>query len=435
VPVPRARHGPQPVVEVSLSVLRFPDTDRLPPARSPYEAELGRGHVALRFPATLEREYRKSHLDRVAPRVRAWQAALLAMVLVTSAYRLVLLGGYGLNLETLLRMGVLLPASLAMVAAAWSRGYVARYLRTALFGSLVASVAVAALVAQLMAEGSGTALVFLSTFLFGSLFLSGLMCFDAVLVAAVGLLAFGAAGSFHGLGVLDLGYDGALLALVAGVGAWIACGVEASNRRFFLERGRLGDLAERDGLTALRNRRSFDEHLLRVWQQSLRDRSAIAVLLIDIDHFKSFNDGYGHQAGDACLRHVAQLVQGFARRPLDVAARYGGEELAIVLYQVSVEHAMAVAEQLRASVEAANIEHRDAPVRGQVTVSVGVSWLEATLERSPHEAVQLADQALYAAKLGGRNLVRFGGRDESPANAPAAGPRRVAAVSRVAGTP
>jgi hypothetical protein len=70
-----------------------------------------------------------------------------------------------------------------------------------------------------------------------------------------------------------------------------------------------------------------------------------------------------------------------------------------------------------------------------VTVSVGVSWLEATLERSPHEAVQLADQALYAAKLGGRNLVRFGGRDESPANAPAAGPRRVAAVSRVAGTP
>ena len=416
-------------------MLRFPDTDRLPPPRSAYEAELERGVVALRFPAPLEREFRKVHLARIASRVRAWQAALLLVVVVSCIYRLGLLGGLAPNFETLLRLGVLLPASVAMFAAAWSRRFATTYLRTALFGSMVVSVASSALVAQLVAEGSGSALAFLTTNAFATFFLAGLLFFDALLVAALGVVAFVAAGSFHGLGAVELAYCGTLLALVVAVGTYIAHGVEESNRRFFLERGRLGDLAERDGLTGLRNRRAFDEHLVRVWQQSLRDRSAIAVLLIDIDHFKSFNDGYGHQSGDACLRHVAQLVQGFARRPLDVAARYGGEELAIVLYQVGVEHAMAVAEQLRASVEAARIEHREAPVRGQVTVSVGVSWLEATLERSPHEAVQLADQALYAAKLGGRNLVRFGGRDESPANAPAAGPRRVAAVSRVAGTP
>ncbi|MCP5470658.1 MAG: GGDEF domain-containing protein [Sinobacteraceae bacterium] len=384
------------------------------PPRSAYEAELERGLVALRFPAALEREFRKLHLMRVASRVRAWQAVLLVVVVVSSIYRLGMLGGFGLNFETLLRCGVLLPACVAMSAAAWSQKYTTVYMRTALFGSMVMSVAASALVAQLVGEGSGSAIAFLTTIAFATFFLAGLLFFDALLVAVLGVVAFIAAGSFYGMAPIDLIYCSALLALVAGMGTYIAHGVEQSNRRFFLERGRLGDLAERDGLTGLRNRRAFDDHLVRVWQQSLRDRSAIAVLMIDLDHFKSYNDSYGHQAGDACLRHVAQLVQGFARRPLDVAARYGGEELAIVLYQVTTEHAMAVAEQLRASVEASRIEHREAPVRGQVTVSVGVAWMEASLERSPDEAVQLADQALYGAKLRGRNLVRVVGSDEAP---------------------
>jgi diguanylate cyclase (GGDEF)-like protein len=413
-------------------VLSFPDSERAPAQRSAYEAELERGLVALRFPAPLEREFRKVHLERVASRVRAWQATLLLIVLLSSSYRLVLLGGLGPNFETLLRVGVLLPACLAMVAAAWSRKFESTYLRTALFGSMVVAVASSALVAQIVAEGDGAALAFLTTNAFATFFLAGLLFFDALLVAALGVVGFVAAGSFYGLSTSQLAYDGALLALVVAVGTFIAYGVEETNRRFFLERGRLGDLAERDGLTGLRNRRAFDEHLVRVWQQSLRDRSSLAVLLIDLDHFKAYNDSYGHQAGDACLRHVAGVVQGFARRPLDVAARYGGEELAIVLYQVTADHALAVAEQLRAAIEAAGIEHREAPRLGQVTVSIGVAWVEATLERSPEEAVQLADQALYAAKLGGRNLVRFVGRDDAPVFA--AGLRRLP-FSRPAGTP
>jgi diguanylate cyclase (GGDEF)-like protein len=396
-------------------VLQFPDPERLNnPTPSSYEAELERGRVTLRFPAQLEHEFRKVHLERVASRVRAWQVALLVIVVASSAYRLGLLGGLGPNLETALRVGVLLPACFSMLFAAWSTKFNSRYLRTALFGSMVVSVASSALVAQVVAEGGESALAFLTTNAFATFFLAGLLFYDALLVAALGVLTFVVAGSYHGLPLDRLLYDGALLALVAGVGTFIAYGVEESNRRFFLERGRLGDLAERDGLTGLRNRRAFDEHLLRVWQQSLRDRSSLAVLLIDLDHFKRYNDTYGHQAGDACLRHVAQIVQQFSRRPLDVAARYGGEELAIVLYQVTSEHAAMVAEQLRASVEAARLEHRDAPIRGQVTVSVGVAWLDATLDRAPEEAVKLADQALYAAKLGGRNIVRIVGRDEPP---------------------
>lgn len=413
-------------------MIRFPDSERPSSSRSAYETELERGLVALRFPAALEREFRKVHLDRVAYRVRAWQATLLVIVLLSSSYRLGLLGGLGPNFETLLRVGVLLPACLAMVAAAWSRKFESTYLRTALFGSMVVAVVSSALVAQIVAEGDAAALAFLTTNAFATFFLAGLLFFDALLVAALGVVAFIAAGSFYGLPTPKLAYDGALLALVVAVGTYIAYGVEESNRRFFLERGRLGDLAERDGLTGLRNRRAFDEHLGRVWQQSLRDRSSLAVLLIDLDHFKAYNDSYGHQAGDACLRHVAEVVQGFARRPLDVAARYGGEELAIVLYQVTAEHALAVAEQLRAAIEAARIEHREAPRLGQVTVSIGVAWVEATLERSPDVAVQLADQALYAAKLGGRNLVRFVGRDDAPVFA--GGLRRLP-VSRPAGTP
>lgn len=414
-------------------MLRFADSPNPAQPRSSYENELERGHVALRFPPALEREYRKAHLERVQSRVRAWHLALLVVVLGSSVYRLLVLGGLGPNLETLLRVGVLLPAALTLAVACWGRGFGSTYLRTALFGSMVVSVASSALIAQVVAEGSGAALAFLTTYAFATFFLAGLLFFDALLVAALGVVGFVAAASFHGLPPAQLAYDGTLLALVVAVGTYIAHGVEQGNRRSFLERGRLGDLAERDGLTGLRNRRSFDEHLVRVWQQSLRDRSAIAVLLIDLDHFKSYNDSYGHQAGDACLRHVAQLVQDAARRPLDVAARYGGEELAIVLYQVTSEHALAVAEQLRASVEAARIEHREAPVRGQVTISVGLAWMEATLERSPEEAVKLADQALYAAKLGGRNLVRFVGRDDAPVFA--GGLRRLATVSRPAGTP
>ena len=232
-------------------MLQFPDPERLSkPAPSVYEAELDRGRVTLRFPASLEREFRKVHLDRVASRVRAWQVALLVIVLVSSIYRLGLLGGLGPNLETALRIGVLLPACLSMLVAAWSRSFESRYLRTAFFGSMVVSVVSSALVAQVVAGGGESALAFLTTNAFATFFLAGLLFYDALLVAALGVLTFAVAGSYHGLPVNQLAYDGMLLALVSGVGTFIAYGVEESNRRFFLERGRLGDLAERDGLPA-----------------------------------------------------------------------------------------------------------------------------------------------------------------------------------------
>ncbi|MFO1427048.1 MAG: GGDEF domain-containing protein [Steroidobacteraceae bacterium] len=389
-------------------MIRFPDSTRSPAnPPSPYEAELARGTIALRFPPKLEREFRKSHMERLQQRARIWSIALLAMCGLSTLYRL-FVDADPVNLfETILRLAVLMPAAVAVAIAAWNQRVALRYARVAMPASMLVSIAVSVLVARAVADHGEAALTSLTTFMFASFFLVGLQFFDSLLVAAAGVVAFGVAGWLLGMPPGQLLYDVLLVLSVAAVGTWIAFGVEQTNRRAFLERGALGDLAERDGLTGLRNRRAFDEQLARVWQQSLRDRSGLAILLIDIDHFKAYNDFYGHQAGDACLCHVSQIVQRFARRPLDVAARYGGEELAIVLYQVTREHALAVAEQLRFTVEAARIEHRGAPMRDLVTVSVGVAWVEATLDRSPEEVVQLADQALYTAKLAGRNGVRF----------------------------
>jgi len=127
--------------------------------------------------------------------------------------------------------------------------------------------------------------------------------------------------------------------------------------------------------------------------------------LIDVDHFKAYNDRYGHQAGDRTLRRVAQVVHASARRPLDMAARYGGEEFVIALFDLDADSVRAIAEDLRKSIHALNIMHEDSATALYVTASVGASIVIPRAGRSPEGAVQLADEALYSAKRSGRNAV------------------------------
>jgi len=127
--------------------------------------------------------------------------------------------------------------------------------------------------------------------------------------------------------------------------------------------------------------------------------------LIDIDHFKAFNDRYGHQAGDQALRRVAQALKGLVNRPLDVLTRYGGEEFAALLYDVNTGQAQQVAEQMRRAVLDLAIEHRASRIGSTVSVSVGVAAIEPEAARKPRGATQLADEALYEAKQRGRNSV------------------------------
>jgi diguanylate cyclase (GGDEF)-like protein len=180
--------------------------------------------------------------------------------------------------------------------------------------------------------------------------------------------------------------------------------LERANRTNYLESQLLIETASRDGLTGIRNRRAFDEHLDTIWPQAIRDRMPLALMLVDIDHFKAYNDYYGHQAGDECLKQVAWCLSACARRPLDVTARYGGEEFAIVLYDARRDHVEGLARRIQAGIETLGIEHHASPLK-RLTVSIGAACIEPTGERSHFGFIQLADEALYEAKERGRNCV------------------------------
>jgi diguanylate cyclase (GGDEF)-like protein/PAS domain S-box-containing protein len=170
----------------------------------------------------------------------------------------------------------------------------------------------------------------------------------------------------------------------------------------------LAALALQDGLTGLANRRAFDQALELEWGRTLRTGGEMALLLIDVDCFKQFNDTYGHQAGDDCLRAIASCVRAHTRRPSDLACRYGGEELVVVLGESDLNTAVAMAEALRSSVAALNIPHEQSLCDNRVTVSVGVAAALARdggSIRMPEGLLQAADHALYKAKAGGRNRI------------------------------
>jgi diguanylate cyclase (GGDEF)-like protein len=166
----------------------------------------------------------------------------------------------------------------------------------------------------------------------------------------------------------------------------------------------LESLATTDALTGVSNRRSFNLVMTREWLRAQREETSLGLLLLDVDHFKEFNDRYGHPAGDVCLARLAAAIVGAVRRPADVTARYGGEEFAVVLPATGLEGATSIAEQIRRAVATLNIRHIDSEY-GTVTVSVGVSVIVPRSWETPETLVSGADSALYEAKNRGRNQV------------------------------
>ncbi|HAT48774.1 MAG: diguanylate cyclase [Nitrospirae bacterium] len=161
-----------------------------------------------------------------------------------------------------------------------------------------------------------------------------------------------------------------------------------------------------DGLTGIANRRFFDEIFQKEWRRAARSQSTIALILIDIDFFKLFNDIYGHQAGDECLKQVAKTLEASLKRPGDHAIRYGGEEFAVILAEeTNLEGTLKVAENLRINVATLEIPHLGNPAHGHVTISVGVALVQPEDGTLPQSLVMHADKALYEAKHQGRNRV------------------------------
>lgn len=165
----------------------------------------------------------------------------------------------------------------------------------------------------------------------------------------------------------------------------------------------LQQLATRDGLTLLSNRRHFNEYLEREWRQMKRDRTPLSLILCDIDFFKPYNDTYGHQAGDECLKQVAVAIQKASKRPLDFVARYGGEEFAVILPDTETDGAICVGETIREAVKALQVPHRASPTCGYITLSVGIATVMPGVESSLETLIQEADRALYRAKDQGRD--------------------------------
>ncbi|MGK7931045.1 MAG: diguanylate cyclase [Microcystaceae cyanobacterium] len=169
---------------------------------------------------------------------------------------------------------------------------------------------------------------------------------------------------------------------------------------------RLQELSYQDSLTQIANRLLFDEYLTKEWQRLMRSQDYLSLILCDVDHFKLFNDNYGHPAGDSCLHDVAQMMKRCVRRPSDLVARYGGEEFAVILPNTPVEGAMCVAEEIRKRVRALGIPHAHS-AHQYVTLSLGVATLIPTSVVSPEALIMAADEALYKAKATGRDQVCF----------------------------
>jgi len=157
-----------------------------------------------------------------------------------------------------------------------------------------------------------------------------------------------------------------------------------------------------DGLTGVANRRCFDERLDTEWRRAARSASPLALLMLDVDHFKRFNDRYGHQVGDECLRRVACAIKAGLNRPGDLVARYGGEEFSCILPGTDLEGALAVGAGIEQGVRGLQIEHADSDVSGVVTLSIGVSMGLPDRDGDPARLLALADAQLYRAKHSGR---------------------------------
>lgn len=164
-------------------------------------------------------------------------------------------------------------------------------------------------------------------------------------------------------------------------------------------------LASKDPLTGLANRRAFDEGLMQEWRRALRCAQPLSLVMFDVDHFKRYNDTYGHQQGDACLRSMALALGGATKRAGDLVARYGGEEFVLVLPGTSAAGAAIVAERVRATVQDLALPHAGSSAASVVTVSVGVASCIPDESLSADALVAAADRALYCAKRAGRNRV------------------------------
>ncbi|ALG67935.1 diguanylate cyclase [Beggiatoa leptomitoformis] len=181
------------------------------------------------------------------------------------------------------------------------------------------------------------------------------------------------------------------------------------QKRLELANQELYRQATLDGLTQIANRRRFDSYLEQMWQQMMNLQKPIALILADIDYFKTYNDTYGHLMGDECLKKVAKTIEGATHRATDLAARYGGEEFAVILPETDITDALQVAETIQDNIKLLAIPHTQSTVSHLLTLSIGVTCMipSTTNNNVAIQLIRQADALLYQAKSSGRNRIRY----------------------------
>jgi diguanylate cyclase (GGDEF)-like protein len=373
---------------------------------SPYGEQLKRGFPGLRFGGLLEKDFRDFYIAQNLPRARLSGLIALVVVLAVTCIDLVL-GANTVGPLNTLRLGILCPL-LVVLGVAISVPAAQRFYTEVVAVGVTLIGFVVTYIAHLGALAGSSYLLagLVLVVLYGCLFL-GLLFNVAITVTAVMIAAHLLVGVAVGLPSDALYYSTAILGGTAVIGGISTYNLEHALRTNFLETRLLNELAERDGMTGLYNRRIFDDYVERLWRQSRRERTGVAIIFVDIDFFKVYNDLYGHQAGDDCLKRVAKCIARGAKRPFDFAARYGGEEFVLVLYGPPDEYARTVPEQIRRDVLELAIPHAGSHAAKYVTVSVGLTLATPETTRSLAGAIQTADEALYQAKREGRNRVVF----------------------------
>jgi diguanylate cyclase (GGDEF)-like protein len=361
------------------------------------------GPLALAFRPYVEAEFRRHYAESHYPKTRPLLVILLGLIFTTLIWGVIL---DDLSWQTAaFTLGVLIPALVATLVLSYKdgahRGYQLLLAATAfLIGLVCTSVALrASLYGMPYYFGAQVAWLFVVWLVLGLSVGQGAF-------TAIGLSLMYAWGMVYWeFPAGELLFSSATLLFVNLVGAYCGWQLESAERRAFAESRTLNELADRDGLTGLYNRRRYEEHIDKLWRQSRRDQEQFTVVLIDIDHFKPYNDLYGHQAGDDALKRVAEIIALYGQRPLDFAARFGGEEFALVLYGPAEEYGRELPERLRRDIAELKIPHAESTTAPYLTVSIGVAIVTPGTERSLAGVVQLADEALYQAKEEGRNRV------------------------------
>ena len=371
---------------------------------SPYTEELERGVTGRSFSGPLEAEYLEKRLGEDRTMIRVASVLVLVLSGMRGAEQIL---NHVWNTFEVTQFVVALAVSVVLTVVAFSPWFDRIYMAVAQVLVPIRNPLVAIMTASTSAAGHLEALMLLPLLVIGPFFVHGLRYRAAFLTVTVTVVAFLTCALAFGLPALLIVRAVLLMIMVGFACGIVALHLERTSRRSFLESHAIADLAQRDALTGLKNRRVFDEHLEALWQRASAEARVLTILLIDVDHFKAYNDRYGHQAGDHALQRVAATLQTFVTRPQDVLARYGGEEFAAVCYDVEPFDAQELAERMRRAVGSLALDNLGDAGASAITISLGVAVVEPRLERRSRGGLQLADQALYRAKVKGRNRVEL----------------------------